>query len=406
MIREGVRDSSLPSAAPGRSRSDKVAGVFDGIQSFGLLLLLFGLPVGEALKSFGFAIAVAGFLGKLACGRRPAFGRRASLPALAVYFAVAILSVVFARPEFRRPPELLACAMTLVVFPLVLDACARRSRTVLFVWAIVVGAAVAALMGYAGYAAADVRHRLALPSIENAVSAGEYLAAAAVVGVGLLWFEWKAPFAGPILWISTVVSAVAVLLTKSRGPFIGAVAGLATVAAACLRRRYVVLLLVVAAVATWGFVATHPDARIVSARYQIDARLLAWRGAAERLAERPVLGQGLGSFKLFDIVYRDEKVEELQMHGHNVWLHAAAETGVLGAGALAVFLVLGMRDVVRAARSARRRLWRSVAVAALGGAAVLVVAGLFSVTVNGESGMLLFALLAIGAATAQEESAE
>ena len=50
MTREGARDLKLPSAAPGRTRADKTASVFDGIQSFGLVVLLFGLPVGEALK--------------------------------------------------------------------------------------------------------------------------------------------------------------------------------------------------------------------------------------------------------------------------------------------------------------------------------------------------------------------
>ncbi len=392
-------------AEPSRGRLGRAASAFDGVQTFGLALLLFGLPVGEFLKSLGLALAVFGFTGKLTCGRLPSFGRRPALIALGVYFAAAVLSVAVARPGFRRPEEIFALAMVLVVFPIAVDACRRRTRAVLLVWAVIAGAALASVMGYAEFMASDVRHRLSLPSIENAVSAGEYLAAAAVVGVALLWFEWRARVAGPVLWVATGAATAALLLTKSRGAVLGAAAGLATLAATLLGKRYALILLVVVAAAVWTFVATHPDARVVTARYQIDARFLAWRGAAAKVAERPAVGHGLGTFALFDIVYRDEKVVDHQVHAHNQWLQTASETGVLGAGALALFLVLGIRDVLRSARRARRRLWRSVACGALGGVVVLAVAGLTSVTMTGESGMLLLALLAIGAAGGEEETA-
>jgi O-antigen ligase len=405
MSGRAMPEGRLPDAQPIRGRLERPARAFDGIQTFGLALLLFGLPVGEFLKSLGLAIAVFGFAGGLACGRLPSFGRRPALIALGAYFGIAALSVAVARPGFRRPVELFAMAMVLIVFPIVLDACQRRSRVVLFVWAILTGAALAAVMGYAKFTVGDARPRLGLPSIENAVTAGEYLAAAVTVGVAMLWFEWRARIAGPFLWLAVGATTAALFLTKSRGAFLGAAAGLATLVAYLFGKRYALILLVVVVAGAWIFVATHPDARFVTARYQIDARLLAWRGAVEKLQERPLLGHGPGTFEQFGIVYRDEQEVNPQVHAHNQLLQAAAETGVLGAGALVLFLVLGMRDVVRSARTTRHRLWRSVAYGALAGAVALVVAGLTSLTMTGESGMLLVALLAIGAAGGGEGSA-
>ncbi len=406
MSARAIPEERRADAPPIRERLDRAGRAFDGTQTFGLALLLFGLPVGEFLKSLGLAIAVFGFVGKLACGRLPSFGRRPALVALAAYFGIAALSVAVARPGFRMPVELFAMAMVLIVFPLVLDACRRRrSRVVLLVWAVLTGAALAAVMGYAEFMMGGGRDRLSLPSIENAVAAGEYLAAVVTAGVAMLWFEWRAPIAGPFLWLATGAAAAALFLSKSRGAFLGAAAGLATLVAYLFGKRYALILLVVVVAGAWIFVATHPDSRVVTARYQIDARLLAWRGAAEKLRERPVLGHGLGTFDQFDIVYRDEHVVEPQVHAHNPLLQSAAETGVLGAGALALFLVLGIGDVVRSARTARHRLWRSVAYGALAGAVALVVAGLTSITMTGETGMLLLALLAIGAASGEEETA-
>ena len=60
------------------ARRTSAVGFLDGLQSFGLILLFFGLPFSEALKSIGLAVAVTGFVGKLALGVRPHAGRWAT----------------------------------------------------------------------------------------------------------------------------------------------------------------------------------------------------------------------------------------------------------------------------------------------------------------------------------------
>ncbi len=377
----------------------RAAGFFDGVQAFGFGAVLLALTISEAAKSIGLGLAVVGFVGKLLAGHRPKLGSRSAHAVLALYLALAALSVAFADGQFRRPEELVTLASTLVLFPLALDACrARPSRRVLFVGLIIAGATVAALLGYA-QAMIEGRLRLNLPSVENPIPAAEYLGAALAAGVGLGFFELRAAIVGPLIGFSCGTYVLALLMTKSRGPLVGAVVGTAAAVAASMRRRYALLLVALAIVALACFARLNPESRFVGYRVTGDIRVWTWSQTIDRIRERPLLGHGLGSFSRLGIVYRDEAIVEPQVNAHNVWLNAAAETGILGCGALSLFLVIGIRDVVRAIRRARGgRLARAVGVAALAASLALVASGLFSVSTDAEPGMLLFALLAIGAA--------
>ena len=86
---------------------DSAVGFLDGLQSFGLVVLLFGLPFSEALKSIGLAVAAAGFVGKLALGVRPHTGRWETPSALLLFYGVAAASVAVADPVLRSPGQLL-----------------------------------------------------------------------------------------------------------------------------------------------------------------------------------------------------------------------------------------------------------------------------------------------------------
>ena len=53
------------SSSAGARGLDRAVGFLDGLQSFGVVVLLVGRPLSEALKSAGLAIAVGGVTGKL-----------------------------------------------------------------------------------------------------------------------------------------------------------------------------------------------------------------------------------------------------------------------------------------------------------------------------------------------------
>ncbi|MBN2564883.1 MAG: O-antigen ligase family protein [Candidatus Eisenbacteria bacterium] len=377
----------------------RAASFFDRVEVFGLVVLLASLPLSEALKSAGIALAVLGYLGKSASGVRPSVGARAPAWALLAFVGAAALSVVAARPELRQPGELFTLGMTVAPFFLVADACSRPGRRRVLAFAIVAGCAFAAIDGYVTYMTGDA-HRLALGSVENPVPAAEYLGATLALATALLIAEVGAPLAGPLTGFACGATAIALILTRSRGPLFGAAAGVVMVLGAGLRRRAYALLLLLAVVisATW-FALANPESRM-SGGAALDSssasfRLVTWRAATELIAERPMLGHGLGTFAEMGVIYQDEASRAAVENAHNTWMHAGSETGILGAGALTAFLVLGMLAIARSLRC-EDRMGRAVSVGALGAVASLAIAGLFSVTTDAEPGMLLFALMALG----------
>ena len=376
--------------------------VLDGVETFGVSLLLLGLTWSEATKSLGLAIAVVALLARLAVGGRTALAPKWTHLWLGFYFCVAGVSLALSPGHLSGPKELLALGMTIAAFPLVADICGRSpSRRVLLAFVIIAGAGIGAVLGYLEHMAGPY-NRLALPSIENAIPAGEYLAAVVAFAMGVLFAEVASTTAGPLLGFCAGACAIALLMTKSRGPFLGAAAGVLSAGAISLRRRWIVpsaaLALVAAVTLFWTL---NPDSRIVRdgvvhSRSAAN-RVRTWEISLDRFAERPIVGHGVGSFPLLGVHVKDELGVEWEQNAHNVVLHSLVETGLAGTAALVCFLVLGLRDVVRALR---RRGWkhhRAITAGSLAGAVALLVSGVFSVSVDAEPGILLFALLALGA---------
>ncbi len=376
---------------------ERLASGFESLQSFGLVLLLVALPYSEGLKNTAIALAFLGFAGKTLLGRMPRFQDPALAWALLAYVAACFLSFALARPELQRPPELLTVLMTTSPFFLAADACSRRpSRALLFTWAILIGALLAGLAAYGSFLT-GYQERLSLASIENPVPAAEYLAIALGVSLALLIAEYRAGLAGPLLVLATGFTAVPLVMTRSRGGLLGAACGGAAIVAASLRRRrYAVVALVVVAGLVATFALMHPNSRLFMGR-NITARFDTWQRSVELIAERPLTGHGPGIYWALGVTYEDHKGEEHQLNAHNTLFHAAAENGLVGAGALAAFLVLALRAAVRSIRGARHAVGRAVAVGALAGIVASIVAGLTAVSTDAEPGMLFYALVALGA---------
>jgi len=307
----------------------------------------------------------------------------------------------------RHPGELLTLGMLVVAFPITADACSKESRKSFFTMAVLAGAVAAALAGYAAYMTGDSL-RLSLPSVENPVPAGEYLGAAAAVALPTLLAELAAPLAGPLAAFALGAIWIALLMTKSRGPLGGGIAGSALGAALSGGRRFGLAIVVVAACAAVLFSIANPEARVaeVGGSRAAASRSSTWRATVALIAERPLTGHGPGSYPDLAVVYRDEVGSIRQLNAHNFLLQTACDTGLLGSGALALFMVLGIRDVVRALRASPPGRPRSASVGSLAGVAALLVSGVFSVSTDAEPGMLLFALLGLGAARAPDTRGE
>jgi O-antigen ligase len=222
------------------------------------------------------------------------------------------------------------------------------------------------------------------------------------------------------LLLVAAVTAAGVVMTGSRGPWIGFAAGLAALVAILLRwspgshRRIAIggaVLLVAGgllAPAAWNFLAT----RVAQARADLAAagegafttdvgfRIASYRVAIELAGERPLLGHGAGSFAVEAPRVAPDLAWDGITHAHSTWLTAAMETGWPSAA-----LVLGLLSFA-AVRAWRSGLRGPLAAGTFGGLVAWMVAAAFdtphhSGTMNG---LLQFTLLLLVAAAAARDA--
>lgn len=188
---------------------------------------------------------------------------------------------------------------------------------------------------------------------------------------GLIWIALAAVLAG--------VLAVALLMSWSRGAWLGAACAALAMLGAWPRRRWLGALLVVACVSA-GFVMFASGAlpaaimdRVVSmgeffqsfdvrgadinpASYAVIERLAHWQSAVDMARDNPLLGVGLGNY---ETVYRQYAYPNWPWalgHAHNIYLNMLAETGLLGLVAYAGLWVVVMAKAFRLTASGN--LWR------------------------------------------------
>lgn len=211
-------------------------------------------------------------------------------------------------------------------------------------WAVFLGGLVAA-----GWAI--VLHRITgrpafLPELgQNAV--GTTLLIAVLVGLGL-------SFSGPIWRRALMAPALAViayglLVTYTRGAWVGAAAGLLTLLILAGTRYIWSGVAVVLLVAAIGFTAVRPEqaalaqrvASIVNPSANLDRIYLA-RAASAIFADHPFLGTGMHTFPFVYPQYRlqgDPTPPTVKPFAHNILLNMAAEGGILGLGAFVWILI-------------------------------------------------------------------
>lgn len=161
------------------------------------------------------------------------------------------------------------------------------------------------------------------------------------------------------LLAAAAVSAVALVLTSSRGAWLAAFVGLA-VLAACRWRRPVPL----ASLAVAGAVL----ALLTASRVSLGDRPAYWNVALADASEHVVLGSGAGSFDDYWLEHRP--IPAFVRDAHNLYLETFAELGLIG---LALLLVALGAPLAAAVRTRERKI---VATAAAAYSVFLVHAGL------------------------------
>ncbi len=369
-----------------------------------------GLLLGAALVfSVGWAggsilILLVVAIGELIAGE-PLWRSTSIDRSLAGLIVIAFLSALWSdsRHSTLVVAVLFAVPALVVIRAVVLSALRdpRFATRFLVAWAI--GGIVAGLYGMARVGP-SLDARATTPSL-GFNGLGTTLAIAVVL---LLSLSLDGPRRRRLLYVmASAIVAVGLVLTWSRGAWLGAILGLGTLLVVTSNRRLWVGILAAAAVLA---VATpvlaprwqHQSSRLRNVAVTEDpfSRIAVWKVSLRIIADHPVLGTGLGRFMSAYIRYTGGNPSDALPTAHEIFLNFAVETGLLGLAALLYFLGTGTRTMVRWYKRSPPGSWqRAMSATALAAFVALMGHQLVDGTVMGvHIAFGLYALLALGAA--------
>jgi len=229
----------------------------------------------------------------------------------------------------------------------------------------------------------------------------------AQVGPAQPWAPWGA-VGGSIYWAAFAAMLVAIVMSWSRGGWIGVGAALLVVTVARSRRALLAVLVAAVLVAvvlsaggtdyvpSWlaerfagllpyvsGVDVTRVD--INDANWAVIERLAHWSAAVGMFADHPWLGVGIGNYAVAYGDYALGRWRDPLGHAHNYFLNVAAEAGIVGLLAYLAFVAAAIVEAWRAvqppfaseANAVESAYWRAVALGGLGVLVHLLVHSLF-----------------------------
>jgi O-antigen ligase len=256
-----------------------------------------------------------------------------------------------------------------------------------FIFSLVTAALTNALIGiYQYFGGSGALHLLISPTADNFRAFGTFgqpnpfggfmgliapLAITAALGCGWhIWREWRAvgrlrtaAMLGLIYYaVSACIISAALIMSWSRGAWLGFGVSLAVIALALPRKAVVSLALAGAALlALGGLYASGRLPASIAARlstitedifsvrdvrgvdinpenYAVIERLAHWQAAVDMATAHPWLGVGLGGYEIAYAEYRLINWKFPLGHAHNYYLNVLAETGIIGLAAYVVFV--------------------------------------------------------------------
>jgi putative inorganic carbon (HCO3(-)) transporter len=368
-----------------------------------LLLVACELPFGYA--AFGLILLAVIAIGELSAGE-PVWVPTPFDLGLFALLAVSLVSGMTSewRANAMASAAVLSITACVVVRAAALASLRRRAFTTWFLGTWAVFGVVASVWAIARLGASPDA-RAELPGFGfNELGISLAIALVLLMGFGL---------GGPrrrrlLVALALPVVALGLVLTFSRGAWLAAAIGMAVlVAGAGLRRRWytlaaVVIPIIVAApflAPRWTWHAGRlGDLATTEGPF---SRLALWRVVPAIVADHALVGTGLGTFQFaYERYRRQTSAVPDAPFAHNLFLNFAAETGLLGLGALLLMLGGGILTLVRwlrrAAGDAEHRLISAMALAAF--ATLLAHQMVDGTVLRVHLAIGLFALLGFGAA--------
>ncbi len=289
-----------------------------------------------------------------------------------LHVAVLALSIVNARDIAAWGSELYRWWSALVVYVIAVNTIHAARSSIPVLVATLVGVAGASLLGFYQVAAGLGPASFSVGGLVRAFSTfgqpnpfAGYLEVTVplLAALGASWIEETGRtrlcqvYGSRLLAASAVVGFIglgALVLTQSRGGWIGTLCGLAVVVwmvGGAVRWSAVgagaLVAIMVVATPLGGRLASRlgeselrsgQGVQVTVANFAVQERLAHWRAGLEMAQRYPLLGVGAGNFSK---VYRDAtpvwRFRVSRGHAHNAYIHAAAQTGLTG---LTTYLLL------------------------------------------------------------------
>ncbi|MBI3970139.1 MAG: O-antigen ligase family protein [Chloroflexi bacterium] len=371
-------------------------------------------------------LLLVGWLHQLATGRVVPPRRSAVAGAAAGLLVALLLSTLVAGDLVLSAKELLKwlelMAALLVGTSLL---AAAHQRRVMLVWLLAAGASQALLgiiqsvarIGPEHFTIAGVLMR-AYGTFEQPNPFGGFLGLSLPLAVALSVFGLPPGMPRRLAHAATATIGVALLLTLSRGAWLGQLAGIAVVVlTASPAARHAVatfgVLLAILFAGLWPILPpalTERAASVVVSAFDLGGlryatvtaenwavleRLSQWYAGWQMFAGNPILGVGIGNYTEAYDAYRLDQWPVALGHAHNHYLTIAAEAGILGFAAYSTFWAAVFFAGSRAYRRAPDRFSRVVALGTIGSLAAFNIHNLFDVLFVHGMGVTVGLLLAL-----------
>ncbi|PZS03459.1 MAG: hypothetical protein DLM69_02960 [Candidatus Chloroheliales bacterium] len=200
----------------------------------------------------------------------------------------------------------------------------------------------------------------------------------------------KAGWLGVLLALAALLMLTAVILSESRGAWVGLTFGSLGIIVA-LGRRAVAPLVALGIVVLLGLAAYQanalPEALVQRAQsitdnvrifdphglvptpdnFSIIERMAQWYAAWGMFQSNPILGVGIGNYTYVYDMFNVEGWPYSQGHAHNYYLNISAEAGLAGLFGYLVWLGTALREAARAVRRTRNNgYYQAIAIGSLG----------------------------------------
>jgi O-antigen ligase len=282
---------------------------------------------------------------------------------LGLFLCWSLFSLLWAEDPAVAQEITIRFALLFVLFPIVVAAI-RTERAVVCLYTVMITCAlIAAAMAWGAQVQGN-SGRLGGDGF-NSNELGLYLIASTVLAASLA-FNRRLSSPGRFLaLVAAVLSPMALVLTGSRGAFIGLVAALAVTPLAARRGRRLATLAVVgvlglAAFAVLGALASTPSVKRVTSLGAEggSGRVDLWRIGLRIVDDKPMTGVGAGNFEVSSVHYLlvpgsivwDEYIVDKPQVPHNIYLQVLTEYGIVG---LTLFLSIIGSCLVCALRAAK-----------------------------------------------------